>query len=86
MDLHYLKKQFVFIFQLEGLLGTTTSILQLFGERCIDVAGLHLNAMDAGEAKLMVHCLLERDRVSRMVTLLKKLPGVLILDWMESKS
>ncbi len=86
MDLSYLKKQFVFIFQLEGLLGTTTSILEVFGERRIDVADLHLNAMAAGEAKLMVHCRLERDRVSRMVSLLRKVPGVLIIDWMESKS
>ena len=85
MNLNYLKKQMVFIFQLEGLLVTTGSILALFGDRSIDVAGLHLNKMDAGEAKLMVHCSLEKDRVPRTVSLLRKLPGVLLIDWMESK-
>ncbi len=79
------KKAFVFIFQLETRTTATARILALLMERCIEVDEFYFHSREMNQGRLMIHCHIERDRIGRTASLLDKLPGVLKLDWMESK-
>ena len=79
------KKPFVFIFQLETRTTATARILALLLERSIEVDEFYFHNREMNQGRLMIHCNIERDRIWRTATLLDKLPGVLKLDWMESK-
>ena len=56
-----------------------------FGDRQIHVDTLNLHRYPNGEAKLIVHCLIERDRVPRTIQLLEQMPGIMELERMEGK-
>jgi hypothetical protein len=79
------KKPFVFIFQLEARTAATARILTLLLERSIEVNEFYFYSKEMNQGRLMIHCQMERDRIGRTASLLDKLPGVLKLDWMESK-
>jgi ribulose kinase len=79
------KKSFVFVIQIEVTAYTTARIMTLFMERGIEIDELHFYAGERNQGRLMIHCRMERDRIGRTAVLLDKFPGILKLDWMESK-
>jgi ribulose kinase len=79
------KKSFVFIIQLEVKAFTTARILNILMERSIEVDELHFYGGDMNRGRLMIHCRMLRDRISRTATLMSRLPGVIRMDWMESR-
>ncbi len=79
------KKPFVFVFQLAVYSAAPANILSLLYERRIEVQEFHYHAAATGHGRLMIHCQMERDRIGRTASQLNKLPGVLELDYMESK-
>jgi hypothetical protein len=79
------KKAFVFVFQLETTIYSSTRILMLFLERSIEIDEFHYHTTGIKQGRLVIHCQLEKDRIGRTASLLDKLPGVIHLDWMESK-
>jgi len=44
------------------------------------IDNLNLHRYRSGEAMLIIHCQLEKDRIHRTVDLLEKLPGVMELE------
>ena len=79
------KKSFVFIIQLEVRAYTTARILTILMERSIEVDELHFYGGDMNRGRLMIHCKMLRDRISRTATLMNRLPGIVRMEWMESK-
>jgi len=79
------KKSFVFIIQLEVRAYTTARILTILMERSIEVDELHFYGGDMNRGRLMIHCKMLRDRISRTATLMNRLPGIVRIEWMESK-
>lgn len=79
------KKAFVFIFQLETRTTAAARILALLMECCIEVDEFYFYSREMNQERLMIHCQIERERIGRTANRLDKLPGVLKLDWMESK-
>jgi len=82
---NFAKKAFVFIIQLEVTAYTTARILTILMERNIEVDELHYYGGDMNRGRLMIHCQMEHDRINRAATMMNKLPGVIRLDWMESR-
>jgi len=70
---------------LEARTAATARILALLLERSIEVDEFYFYSREMNQGRLMIHCQMERDRIGRTASLLDKLPGVLKLDWMESK-
>ena len=85
MITNIVKKSFVFVIQLEVTTYTTARIMTLFMERSIEIDEFHFYAVDKSHGRLMIYCQMERDRIGRTAVLLDKFPGILKLDWMESK-
>ena len=79
------KKAFVFIIQLEVKTYTTARILTILMERSIEVDELHFYGGDMNRGRLMIHCQMLHDRIGRTAALMNRLPGIVRLDWMESK-
>jgi len=79
------KKSFVFIIQLEVTAYTTARILTILMERNIEVDELHYYGGEINRGRLMIHCQMEHDRINRAAIMMNKLPGVIRLDWMESR-
>jgi hypothetical protein len=79
------KKAFVFIIQLEVKTYTAARILTILMERSIEVDELHFYGGDMNRGRLMIYCQMLHDRIGRTATLMNRLPGIVRLDWMESK-
>jgi hypothetical protein len=79
------KKAFVLVFQLETTTCTIARIFALLMERKIDVDEFHFHETEGNQGSLMIHCQIEKDRIGRTATMLDRVPGVVNLDWMESK-
>ena len=85
MSIDISKKPFVFIFQLEIKSSVTARIIVLLFERNVEVVEFYYYVKETNEGRLFIYCQMEKDRIGRTVYLLDKLPGVLNIDWMESK-
>jgi hypothetical protein len=79
------KKAFVLVFQLEITACTLARIFALLMERKIDLDEFHFHETERNQGSLMIHCQIERDRIRHTAKMLDKLPGVVNLDWLESK-
>ena len=66
--------------------GETLRRLSLFfQDRHLVIEQLVLHRYPSGDAQVIFHCLLERDRISRTVQLLEGLPGVIKVQKMEGR-
>ena len=79
------KMTFVFVFQLDDWVSTLARIFSILFERSVEVNEFHYPAMEMQKGSLLICCRMEKDRIGRTVILLDSLPGVVKLDWMDSK-
>ena len=56
-----------------------------FQDRQIAIDSLNLHRYRSGEAMVIIHCQIEKDRTHRTVQLMEQLPGIMELEWMEAK-
>ncbi len=47
---------------------------------------MHLQLIREQEGVLIIHCMIERDRIRRTATLMEKIKGIIGLELLESKS
>jgi hypothetical protein len=65
---------------------TMEAIARFFRERKIPIENLQLHRFRNGNAQVILHVSIERDRIKRTSQLFKALPGILEVQWMEAKS
>lgn len=59
---------------------TLKKLAMFFQDRSIAIDNLQMHRYRNGEAMLIIHCQVERDRIPRTVQLLEQLPGVMELE------
>lgn len=59
---------------------TLKKLAMFFQQRHIIIDNLQMHRYRSGEATLIIHCQVEKDRIARTVDLLAKLPGVMELE------
>ena len=82
----WVKLNYAFVLQLDGpVIESTANVLRLLIERqtLLDSLNLQVNAIN--EARLVIHCYLEKDRVKHIVHQLSKVKGVHKLELLEKK-
>lgn len=64
----------------------TLRILSMFFvDRKIPIDNLHMHRYKSGEAMVIIHCSIEKDRIGRTVELLENLPGIVELEKLQGK-
>ena len=85
LSVEFVKKYCVFILKIEEPLQTMERLMDFFAGRNIYVESLTMQRVEGGEAKLMVYCLVEKDRIAHVRTALEKMRGILELQLLESR-
>ena len=58
----------------------------LFLDRNIIIDNLNMHRYQNGEATVIIHCQIERDRITRTAELLEELPGIVEMERMEESA
>jgi hypothetical protein len=80
------KRPCAFIVRINRPLHTQGDIGKFLINRSISVSTMHLQFTREQEGILIIHCMIERDRIRRTATLMEKIKGVIGLELLESKS
>ena len=78
-----IKKHCAFVMHLNEPSDTLRSLALFFKDRKIEIETLHMHRYENGEAQLIIHCNIEKDRITRTVQLLEELPGVMELEMLK---
>jgi len=80
-----LKKACGYVLQVNYLPKTLMKISELLSSRQFEIIFLQMYSYDNIEntGRIILHCRLEKDRIKFIACLLKKIPGVEKVEWME---
>jgi len=70
---------------MERPLETLQQVIQLLSDRKIQVESLQMHAAGGGEAILILHCQVERDRIKHSQHILERMQGVMGVELLESR-
>jgi hypothetical protein len=79
------KRPCAFVIRMDMPLRTVKAIVECLTDRNVIVESLHWQVIGNGEAILMMHTRIERDRIRHLQRSLEKINGVLSLELLESK-
>jgi len=79
------KRPCAFVIRMDTPLRTLVAILAFLTERKIILQSLQMQVIEGGEASLILHARIEKDRISHVQHSLEKINGVLSLELLESK-
>jgi hypothetical protein len=79
------KRSCAFVITMDRPVDTMQKILDFLQHRKMRLEILQLHATDGGEAKLILHCLIEKDRIKHVKQGLGKLSGILELTLLEQR-
>jgi hypothetical protein len=71
--------------RMENMLVTLSAVLDFLRERKIMLDHIQAQATDDGEAVLIMHCHIEKDRLKHTAQLLAKIKGVMKIEVLETK-
>jgi hypothetical protein len=75
-----------FVIRIDMPLNITKDILELLIQRKLLLESMQMQGIGSGEAILILHCLIERDRVKHIQQSLEKMNGVVSVDLLESRT
>lgn len=79
------KKSCVFVLHISDPSETLRKIAMFFKDRNIIIDNLSMHRYQNGEANVIIHCQVEKDRIFRTVQMMEELPGIMELERMEGK-
>jgi hypothetical protein len=79
-----IKRACSFVIRIDTPLDTTKDILEFLIQRRIMLQTMQMHAV-AGEGMLILHCLVEKDRLQHVQRALQKLNGILSVELLESR-
>lgn len=75
----------VFVLEISNPGDVLKELAVFFQDRKIIIENLQLHRYFSGNAQVIIHCQLEKDRVRRTLHLLEQKPGILELQLMEGR-
>jgi hypothetical protein len=85
LSVEVVKKSCAFVLEIQEPIETLKKLAMFFQDRHIQIDSLQMHRFKSGEAMLIIHCHIEKDRIMRTVQLLEQLPGIMELERMEGK-
>jgi hypothetical protein len=80
------KRPCAFIIRINRPLHTQCEVGAFLINRSISISTMHLQIIREQEGVLIIHCMIERDRIRHTATQLEKIKGIINLELLESKS
>jgi hypothetical protein len=80
-----IKKACSFVIRIDLPLQITKDILEFLIHRRILLQTMQMHGVGGGEAILIIHCLVEKDRVKHVQRGLEKMNGILSVELLESR-
>ena len=85
LTVQVIKKSCAFVLHIQEPTETLRKLSMFFLDRNIIIDNLYMHRYRNGEAMVIIHCQIERDRITRTVQLLEELPGIVEMERMEEK-
>lgn len=85
LTVEVVNKSCAFVLEIHDPVETLKKLAMFFQDRHIAIDNLQMHRYRDGDAKLIIHCQVEKDRIYRTVQLLEQVPGILKLERMEGK-
>ncbi len=85
LTVEMVNKPCAFVLEIENPVETLKKLAMFFQDRHIIIDSLQMHRYRNGDAKLIIHCQIEKDRIYRTVQLLEQLRGIMKLERMEGK-
>lgn len=79
------RKSCAFILHIFDPNQTLRTLSMFFLDRKIPIDNLNLHRYRNGDAMIIIHCQIEKDRIGRTVELLERLPGIQTLEKLQEK-
>lgn len=80
-----IKRPCAFVMHISDPVETLRKLALFFQDRRIMIEEMNMHRYRDGDANLIIHCQIEKDRIARTVQLLEELPGIMKLERMEGK-
>ena len=85
LTVEVIRRPCAFVLQILDPVETLKRLAMFFQDRHIQIDSLQMHRYRNGEATLIVHCHIEKDRIHRTVDLMEVLPGIIELKKMEGR-
>ena len=85
LTVELVKRHCVFMLKIEAPLQTMEKLMDFFAERKIIIDSLHMQMIEGAEARLLICCLIEKDRINHTRYALEKMRGILELQLLENR-
>jgi len=85
LSVEVVRKSCAFVLQIQEPIDTLKKLAMFFQDRHIQVDSLQMHRFNSNEAMLIVHCQIEKDRITAIVELMEQWPGITELESMEGK-
>ena len=79
------KKSCAFVLHIKDPNNTLRTLSMFFLDRKIAIDNLNLHRYPNGEATIIIHCQIEKDRIGRTIELMENLPGIVELEKLQGK-
>jgi hypothetical protein len=86
LTVEMVKRRCAFVIKVEAPLQALKTISDFLTDRRIQIETLTMHTLGDGEATLLMHCLVEKDRIKHIQNSLEKMKGILELDLLESRA
>jgi hypothetical protein len=80
-----IKKLCAFLIKTVQPLETLKNLIQILTDRNIVMDAMNVHTMKPGEATIILHCRIERDRIRNVQNYLERIGGVIELELLEGK-
>lgn len=80
-----IKRACSFVIRIDTPLQITKDILEFLIHRRISLQTMQMHGIGSGEAILIIHCLVEKDRLKHVQRALEKTDGILSVELFESR-
>ncbi len=85
LSVEVVRKSCAFVLQIQEPIDTLKKLAMFFQDRHLQIDSLQMHRFKNGEAMLIVHCQIEKDRIMKIEELIEQLPGIIELERMEGK-
>jgi len=75
-----------FVLKLNKPLNTLTKISELLAQKTVRVSSLYAQFLEKGDAVLVIHCVLEKDKIAYIGRHFERMSGVTEVDWMNART
>ena len=85
LSVEVIKRYCAFVLEIQEPVETLKKLMMFFLDRHIVIDSLQMHRHLSGNATLIIHCQIEKDRMTRTVQLMRQLPGIVEMEKMEGR-